>query len=37
MADKGFDIDNKLNELKLELNILPYLKDEVGFEKDGQR
>ena len=34
MADKGFDIDVKLKELKLELNIPPYLKDKVGFEED---
>ena len=34
MADKGFDIDDKLKELKLELNIPPYLKDKVGFEED---
>ena len=34
MADKGFDIDDKLKELKLELNIPPYLKDKMGFEED---
>ena len=34
MADKGFDIDDKLKELKLELNIPPYLKDKLGFEED---
>ena len=34
MADKGFDIGDKLKELKLELNIPPYLIDKVGFEED---
>ena len=34
IADKGFDIPNDLKKLDLNLNIPPYLKDEVGFEGD---
>ena len=33
MADKGFDIGNDLAKLKLKLNILPFLRDKVGFEE----
>ena len=33
MADKGFDIDVDLGKLKLKLNILPFLRDKVGFEE----
>ena len=32
MVDKGFDIQNDLKKLDLKINILPYLKDKVGFE-----
>ncbi|XP_068696486.1 uncharacterized protein [Montipora foliosa] len=34
MADKGFDIQNDLKKLGLQLNIPPFLKDKVGFEED---
>ena len=34
MADKGFDIDDQLCKLGLELNIPPFLKDKIGFEED---
>ena len=34
MADKGFDIQNDLKKLDLQLNIPPFLKDKVGFEED---
>lgn len=33
MADKGFDIQNDLKKLGLQLNIPPFLKDKVGFEE----
>lgn len=34
MAGKGFDIQNDLKKLGLQLNIPPFLKDKVGFEGD---
>ena len=34
MADKGFDIEDKLKQIGLKLNIPPFLKDKVGFEED---
>ena len=34
MADKGFDIQNDLKKLGLQLNILPFSKDKVGFQED---
>ena len=34
MADKGFDIQNDLKKLGLQLNIPPFLKDKVGFQED---
>lgn len=34
MADKGFDIENELNTIGLQLNIPPFLKNKVGFEED---
>ena len=34
MADKGFDIQNDLKKIGLNLNIPPFLKDKVGFEED---
>ena len=34
MPDKGFDIQNDLKKLGLQLNIPPFLKDKVGFEED---
>ena len=33
MADKGFDIQNDLKKLGLQLNILPFSKDKVGFQE----
>ena len=34
MADKGFDIQNDLKKLGLQLTIPPFLKDKVGFQED---
>ena len=34
MVDKGFDIQNDLKKLGLQLNIPPFLKDKVGFQED---
>lgn len=34
VADKGFDIQNDLKKLGLQLNILPFSKDKVGFQED---
>ena len=34
MADKGFDIQNDLKKLGLQLNIPPFSKDKVGFQED---
>ena len=34
MADKGFDIQNDLKKLGLQLNILPFSKNKVGFQED---
>ena len=34
MDDKGFDIQNDLKKLDLQLNIPPFLKDKVGFQED---
>ena len=34
MAVKGFDIQNDLKKLELELNIPPFLRDQVGFHED---
>ena len=34
MADKGFDIQNDLKKLGLQLNIPPFFKGKVGFEED---
>ena len=33
MVDKGFDIQNDLKKLGLQLNI-PFLKDKLGFQED---
>lgn len=33
MADKGFDIGDDLNKIDLKLNILPFLKDQAGFNE----
>ena len=33
MADKGFDIQNDLKKLGLQL-IIPFLKDKLGFQED---
>jgi len=35
MADEGFDIQNDLKKIGLNLNIPPFLKDKVGFEEDN--
>lgn len=34
MADKGFDIKDDLQKLELQLNIPPFLWDQVGFQED---
>lgn len=34
MADKGFDIQDDLKMLELELNIPPFPKDKVGFQEE---
>ena len=34
MADKGFDMEDKLKQIGFRLNIPPFLKDKVGFEED---
>ena len=34
IADKGFDIEDKLKQIGLRLNIPPFLNDKVGFEEN---
>lgn len=34
MADKGFDIKDDLKKLDLQLNIPPFLHDQIGFQED---